>query len=93
MEQRDLERLAVLENQTGNIEKLVIRLDTKLDTYVSNHVTKVEMADALRYRDNEIKELKDDRIWLRRQVIGSIITGAISLICAVVLGLLALGGK
>jgi hypothetical protein len=92
---KDTARLAVVESQLTNIEKLVIRLENKLDLWQSNLPTRTEMEREIRqvviyfdkelkHRDKEIAELKSDNQWLWRLVIGAIVVGSIGLIFFVV---------
>lgn len=85
MDQKDLERLAILETNTNNIEKLVVRLESKLDNYATNFATKSELDQALKFRDEQIRELKEGTLWLRRTLTTAVITGSVSFISAVVL--------
>lgn len=84
METRDLERLAILETNTSNIEKLILRLDRKFDDLQANYVTKTDLAEALKYRDKQIESLQETNRWMTR----SLATTVIGLIASVVLTLL-----
>ena len=74
-------KMARMEEKVENIESTVNRMETKLDTYTSNFVTKEEMI----FRDRETKDLKDNQTWLWRTAIASLIISPIGALIAGVL--------
>lgn len=78
------ERLARVEASVENIEKVVLRMDGKLENIASQTVSKSELALALGWRDEKMEELKEGQRWLSRMLITAVTGGIISLVISIV---------
>lgn len=59
-EYTEAERLMNLETRTENIEKLLTRMDKKMDTWQMNFVSKELLDEKLKARDREIDRLDSE---------------------------------
>lgn len=59
-EYSDAERLMNLETRTENIEKLLTRMDKKMDGWQMNFVSKELLDEKLKARDREIERLNEE---------------------------------
>ncbi|MCZ8514524.1 hypothetical protein O9H85_19275 [Paenibacillus filicis] len=61
-EYREGERLIKVETRLENIEVALTRLEEKLDKWHGNYVTRIEVAEMLRARDERIAWLEKERM-------------------------------
>lgn len=61
MEQKDYERIATLETQLVTLTKTIERIETKLDAYSSNFITKSEADLRFGQIEKEMDEAKSNR--------------------------------
>lgn len=77
---QDIERLAKVEGKLESIEQLMMRVYDKLEQAHSDYVTKADLDEKLKSRDEKIDELRKSNKWLFRTVLGGFILGFISLL-------------
>jgi uncharacterized small protein (DUF1192 family) len=91
----EAERLAALEAEISSLKSLMVRMDTKLDTWSAHYLPRTEAAEMFRARDERIKDLTDEITRLRdekqqtKHIIPAWIQTAIAL-AAVVVSIFAL---
>ncbi|HDR7980279.1 TPA: hypothetical protein QC443_002556 [Bacillus cereus] len=61
MDQKDYERLAKVEAQLENLTQLVVELKAQIVVFSQNFPTRIEVAEMFRSRDEDIKEMKEDK--------------------------------
>ncbi|MGD2273228.1 hypothetical protein [Bacillus wiedmannii] len=64
MDEKDYERherLAKVEAQLENLTQLVVELKAQLGVFSQNFPTRIEVAEMFRSRDEDIKEMKEDK--------------------------------
>ncbi|NBI29014.1 hypothetical protein [Chengkuizengella marina] len=57
MEKEDIERMAKLEAELKSIRDVVVKMDTKLDTWNKSFVPRPELNEMFKARDKEIDDL------------------------------------
>jgi hypothetical protein len=57
----EAERLAAMESELQFVKDYLIRIDTKLDAYAETYVPRTEINEMFRARDEQIRELKEQR--------------------------------
>lgn len=58
MDQREYERIAKLEVQLQSMNATVIRIEEKLDSNQKNYMQRTEIDEMFKFRDREIRDLK-----------------------------------
>ncbi|MBD8076495.1 hypothetical protein PDN49_11925 [Bacillus cereus] len=58
MDQREYERIAKLEVKLETMNATITRIEEKLDNNQKNYITRTEVDKMFKFRDREIKELK-----------------------------------
>ncbi|PDY77521.1 hypothetical protein COA08_29010 [Bacillus cereus] len=58
MEQKEYERIAKLEVQLQSMNETLIRIEEKLDYNQKNYMQRSEVEEMFRFRDREIRDLK-----------------------------------
>ncbi|HDX9631843.1 TPA: hypothetical protein ROY30_005613 [Bacillus cereus] len=58
MDQREYERIAKLEVQLQSMNATVIRIEEKLDSNQKNYMQRTEIEEMFKFRDREIRDLK-----------------------------------
>ncbi|EIJ79104.1 hypothetical protein PB1_16144 [Bacillus methanolicus PB1] len=61
MEQKDYERIATLETQLVALSKGLERIETKLDAYSANFLTRNEADIRFKHFEEELKEVKENK--------------------------------
>ncbi|KZE79655.1 hypothetical protein [Paenibacillus elgii] len=59
---KDGERLTKVETRLENIEVAVTRMEEKLDKWHGNYISRVEMNELLRSRDERIERIEQERL-------------------------------
>ncbi|KEQ23604.1 nucleotide exchange factor GrpE [Paenibacillus tyrfis] len=59
---KDGERLMKVETRLENIEDAVTRMEEKLDKWHGNYISRVEMNELLRARDERIERIEQERL-------------------------------
>jgi predicted RNase H-like nuclease (RuvC/YqgF family) len=89
------ERLAALEAEISSLKSLLVRMDTKLDTWSAHYLPRTEAAEMFRSRDERIRDLSEELMRMReekqqtKQLIPAWLQTAIAL-AAVVVSIFAL---
>ncbi|MDP5273265.1 hypothetical protein [Chengkuizengella axinellae] len=60
LEKEEIERIAKLEAELKSIRDVVIKMDTKLDTWNKSFVPRPELQEMLKARDKDIEDIKAD---------------------------------
>ncbi|MDE3837947.1 hypothetical protein C0966_00810 [Bacillus methanolicus] len=61
MEQKDYERIATLETQLAALSKSLERIESKLDAYSANFLTRNEADIRFKNIEDEMKEVKENK--------------------------------
>ncbi|AJO60811.1 hypothetical protein NRS6186_22240 (plasmid) [Bacillus subtilis] len=89
MEQKDYERIATLETQLETLSKGLERIETKLDAYSTNFITRLEADIHFKNLEKEIDEIKQNK-----RANSALIVSCLSVILSTVFALINLiGGK
>jgi predicted RNase H-like nuclease (RuvC/YqgF family) len=60
-EMTDVERVARIEERLDAIERVILRMEAKLDAWQETYVPRTEINEMFRARDEQIRELKEEQ--------------------------------
>lgn len=84
------ERLAALEAEISSLKSMLVRMDTKLDTWAMHFLPRTEASEMFRARDERIRDLSEEIVRIRdekqqtKQLIPAWVQTAIAIVAVAV---------